>query len=121
MSTTFCEKLFSLRRARKLLQKEVAFKVGIDQSYLATLEKGRRDPPRPKILNRIADVVCASDSDRQELMRLAANAKLLSAVEEAGDSLWGREQIEDLLAVLPRLTKTKLDAISAVVNALGTD
>ena len=48
MQPTFGEMLFSLRRVQRLLQKDVAQAVGIDQSYLASLEKGPARPAKPE-------------------------------------------------------------------------
>ena len=49
----FGERLQTLRKERGLTQEELAFKVGVDRSYLGFVERGERNPTLI-ILYRIA-------------------------------------------------------------------
>lgn len=117
METEFGENLFQLRHRCKKLQKTVAYAAGLDPSYVAGLEKGRRDPPRREILDKLCEALAATPAERERLHRAALASKLKKVWAEAcGDS-----ELADLFAklamALPTLTAAERTAIDTLVSA----
>jgi len=85
MSTTKAEGfggcLLSLRRSRNLSQKALSILAGMDQSYLAGLEAGRRAPPKEKQICRLISALDTSENEEQELRAAHAIAKMLDATD----------------------------------------
>lgn len=50
-ASNFGALITEIRNEHRLKQKQVAFEAGIDCSYVAALEKGRRSPPPSKPFN----------------------------------------------------------------------
>lgn len=71
--------LLGLRRSRNLSQKALSILAGMDQSYLAGLEAGRRAPPREKQFSRLISALETSESEEQELRAALAVSKMLDA------------------------------------------
>ncbi len=63
--------LRSLRRQKRLSQKELADKVGIDHTYLSKIETETLPPPSEKNIKKIAQVLGVSED---ELLVLASKA-----------------------------------------------
>jgi transcriptional regulator with XRE-family HTH domain len=73
---SFAECLLLTRRRSGQKQKTVAYRSGVDPSYLASLETARRNPPSPDVLARILDALDASQDDRRRLEQLALSYRL---------------------------------------------
>ena len=71
----------SLRRSRNLSQKALSILAGMDQSYLAGLEAGRRAPPKEKQICRLIRALDASNTEEQELRAAHAISKMLEATD----------------------------------------
>jgi HTH-type transcriptional regulator, competence development regulator len=65
---SFGTRLRQLRLERRLNQKELAARVGIDFTYLSKLENDRMEPPGEETIQRLA---AALSADATELMLLA--------------------------------------------------
>lgn len=65
---TFGERLRQLRLEKKINQRDLASRVGIDFTYLSKLENSRMPPPAAATINRISKALAA---DGDELMILA--------------------------------------------------
>lgn len=76
--TPFALFLQKIRRSRQLQQKRLAAELGIQASYISSLEKGRKRPPSPKILERLI-VILDLDEDEQ--------ANLWESVKQSKHSL----------------------------------
>lgn len=117
METEFGESLFQLRHRCKKLQKTVAFAAGLDPSYVASLEKGRRDPPRREILDKLCEALAATPAEREQLHRAALASRLKKVWAEAS----GDSELADLFAklamALPTLTAAERAAIETLVSA----
>ena len=112
----FGETLFQLRRSRKLLQKVVASNAGLDQSYFASLEKGRRDAPRLAVIERILDGVSATEAERSELKRAAALSRLIGILEASAGEIAGAEALISFAVAIPAMDATELDAIETIIG-----
>jgi transcriptional regulator with XRE-family HTH domain len=65
---TFGMRIQRLRRERKLTQREVAQKLGIDFTYLSKLENDRGESPGEDLVRRLAEEL---QTDVEELLALA--------------------------------------------------
>jgi len=81
----FGKYLKDLRNSQKLSLRDVEAKGGISASYLAQIEQGRRRPPGPDILKRLAPVY---DVPVRDLLKAAGY------LEEAGGTLSDEEEVE---------------------------
>ena len=81
----FGKYLKTLRNNQKLSLRDVEAKGGISASYLAQIEQGRRRPPGPDILKRLAPVY---DVPVRDLLKAAGY------LEEAGGTLSDEEEVE---------------------------
>jgi transcriptional regulator with XRE-family HTH domain len=81
----FGKYLKDLRNSQKLSLRDVEAKGGISASYLAQIEQGRRHPPGPDILKRLAPVY---DVPVRDLLKAAGY------LEEASGTLSDEEEVE---------------------------
>lgn len=81
----FGKYLRDLRNNQKLSLRDVEAKGKISPSYLAQIEQGRRRPPGPDILKRLAPVY---DVPVRDLLKAAGY------LEEAGGTLSDEEEVE---------------------------
>ena len=85
MDDNFGKYLKDLRNNQKLSLRDVEAKGSISSSYLAQIEQGRRRPPGPDILKRLAPVY---DVPVRDLLKAAGY------LEEAGGTLSDEEEVE---------------------------
>jgi transcriptional regulator with XRE-family HTH domain len=85
MADDFGKYVRSLRQERGISLRYVGKKASISSSYLAQIEQGRRRPPGPEILKRLAPVY---DVPLRDLMRAAGY------LEEARPDLGEEEEVE---------------------------
>jgi len=85
MTDDFGKYVRSLRQERGLSLRYVGAKASISSSYLVQIEHGRRRPPGPEILKRLAPVY---DVPLRDLMRVAGY------LEEARPDLGEEEEVE---------------------------
>jgi transcriptional regulator with XRE-family HTH domain len=70
-SLSYGQLLKSLRLKKCMSQKELALALGIDQSYLAALESGRRKPPKEPLFSQVLAAIGASDEERAMVLLAA--------------------------------------------------
>ncbi len=119
MSTRLGDLLFSLRRRRRLLQKVVAATAGIDASYLAGLERGRKETPTLRVLDRILSAVQASAKDRAAARRALTSAQIQRVLENSAEPLPGAESLVRLAEQLPELSDDEIQLVESVVAVIG--
>lgn len=69
--TEFSSLLRTLRQRRKIRQKELALKTGLDAGYISSLECGHRPVPAVETVARIADGLLLNAKERSELFECA--------------------------------------------------
>jgi transcriptional regulator with XRE-family HTH domain len=116
--TQFSNYLFQLRRSRQLLQKQLAYDSALDPSYLASLERGRRDPPRADVLDRILSALNATGIERKKLKNAAAMAGLIGAIKDFEAAFEGIETLIHVAEAIPTLSKQELAALETLVAGL---
>lgn len=75
----FGERVRSLRRAKKLKQREVAELIPMSPGNLSRIETGGYGPPGDEVIERLADVL---EADQLELLRVAGREASGSAFEQ---------------------------------------
>lgn len=97
---SFANMLHFARRRSGVSLKEAAFASGMDRSYLAALESGRRPPPGLTALNRILDAVHATKTERARMICAA-----LCTRNEALNGLLADEELETVKKLLFQLVR----------------
>lgn len=73
--------VISFRRSRAWSQKRLALESGLDQSYLAGVERGRRPPPRDAVVKRLANALKLSAEESHTFLGALAAARAARVVE----------------------------------------
>lgn len=81
---TFAQCLVRLRGRRNIQQKSLALAAGMDQSYVAGLESGRRPPPRDKQIQRLSLALNATEAETAQLISAKAVTKLNALLCKTG-------------------------------------
>jgi transcriptional regulator with XRE-family HTH domain len=111
MAGSFGSAFVLLRIQQKMKQGAVAKIAGVDPSYLAAIEKGRRRPPARETLEHLLLAVNAKEEDRRRLRSLAAMDRLV----EAADSVdLNDEPVVRLTRLLPLMASFSDDEWLAV-------
>jgi transcriptional regulator with XRE-family HTH domain len=108
-SGSFGSRLLELREIRNLSQKAVSILAGMDQSYVAGLEAGRRPPPREKQLARLIYALQATKTEERELREAHVFSRLVDAVEEINP-----ERGQALVALAHQLCNLSLDDLKHI-------
>lgn len=99
--TPFALYLEQLRRSRNLQQKQMAARLGINPSYLSSLEKGRKSPPSVTVLNTLISSLKLSRHEQ--------------------DELWRRVQLSELTPQLPvNMSQDEYELVFELRNQLGS-
>lgn len=105
-----------LRRNKKLKQKQVAFEAGIDSSYWAAIENGRRLPPRQRVLVKVIKAVKASAQEEKELSRAAMLTQIAKGLNERIDYFAGAPLALAILELSSVLSPGEIEAISTLIE-----
>ena len=116
---TLGELLASARRKRRLLQKQVADRAGLDPSYLGALERGRREAPSSKIFQQLLRVLEPSQLERQQLIHALALLRLQRVIEDEAAPLLGGGALLRIARRLPYLAEPDLDLVETLVQRLA--
>lgn len=98
----------SLRRARKLKQKDVAERMPMSAGHLSRLETGDYGPPGDEVIERLAEVL---EADLSELLRIAGR--------DIGSRTFEQQVLAELRAL--KANVAKLDAIDRDLRTLRGD
>ena len=99
----FGERVRSLRRAKKLKQREVAEAIPMSPGNLSRIETGDYGPPGDEVIERLADVL---DADVPELLRLAGR--------EASSGAFEQRVLAELAAI-----RSGIERIEAALASVG--
>lgn len=118
--TPFGARLREMRRARGILQKEMAAAIGVSSAYLSALEHGRRSPPSWSLVQKIIGYFNVIWDEAEELERLAGRSHPRAVVDTAGLSPAATELANLLAANIGRLSEEEaaelLDRLRRVIE-----
>ena len=117
---TFPEYLCLVRKRKELRQNTVAIACGIDPSYLAAMESGRRSPPNRELLEQIISAINLDGLQARTLRRLAYSESLERHFENFGPSDWP-ESLRDVVPQIAALPDEQLAAVRLFLQALNGD
>ncbi len=119
MTRRFGELLFQHRRSRTLLQKQVAFEAGIDPSYLAGLENGRRPPPEKQTLKAIIRALALTPDETNQLTAQAASERAARYLQVSYGDLPGIDCLVQLALALPNLAPREIAMIESLIETFA--
>jgi len=119
MQRRFGNQLFHARIRRQLLQKQVALSAGVDASYLAAIEHGRRLPPKEAVLHRLLDALKLSAAEKRELESAAFMERITSYLIQAEPNVRGASTLIRLADALPRLNDKEVSALEDLLDAMS--
>jgi transcriptional regulator with XRE-family HTH domain len=105
----FGARVRSLRRAKKLTQRQVAQSIPMSPGNLSRLENGEHGPPADEVITKLAGIL---DTDASELFKLAGR-------DVGGVSF--EQQVLSELHRLGRDLRAGFDRLDAAVAALAKD
>ena len=113
MASALFGNAISVARARaNRKQAEVARLVGIDASYLAGIENGRRKVPSAKLVNAILTTFKVSAKQRNRLTRFSVFDRLLDVLEAHSEEDKQTSAIRELLTRIAKLNDRQIDYLS---------
>jgi len=65
----FSRYLKTLRIHRGIRQKDLAYQLGYEPSYLSALERSEKGPPKEDFVHRLISGLCLDDEEQAELLR----------------------------------------------------
>ena len=119
MPSRFGSFIFQTRIRKRISQKSIALSVGIDPSYLASVERGRRPPPTKAVVSKILSALKMSPADQVLALEAAALDRLVLAIQGIERDIRGTEALMTLCDALPYLSEAKLSVLSALIQTLA--
>ena len=117
MSDDFAALLRRYRDRAGLSCNELARAVGVDPSYISRLERGEREPPRRRVIERLAEAFKLPLEDQDRLLVSAGYAPATIAVLGRWDSTL--QEVADVL-VDGRIPSGELEDFRQVIHLLAS-
>ena len=115
----FAEALKALRLRHGIRQKELAERVGYEQSYLSALEIGTKGPPTPDFIRRIQGAIDISEIELTLLQAsIQASRRRYSLPVDAPAEVF--ELFSELWNEIPNLSASQIVVIREVVRMRAT-
>lgn len=115
MNKVFGDCLAQLRKKRGCSQKSIAIEAGLDASYLAGIEHGRRPPPRQPVLERILTAMCATPSERLKIKSAIGIAKLARIAATELEPNYGKSLVR-IATSMQSCSTEELKALEVIVQ-----
>lgn len=107
-----------MRKRKELRQNEVAVACGIDPSYLAGMEGGRRGAPKRELVEKLVAALALDAREAGELRRLAYVSSLERHFRVFGPSDWS-DSLNEIVLDVTSLPTQKLSALRVFLEALN--
>ncbi|MFV8624492.1 helix-turn-helix domain-containing protein [Ralstonia pseudosolanacearum] len=113
----FSQELAKARQQSGVSQKAAALSLGIDQSYLCALEKGRRAVPGDELIRRIALVLRSDPSALERLLWAAAHDRAMGPIVADARVQAAAEIVSAALLAASDLSGEELQGLADYVTA----
>jgi transcriptional regulator with XRE-family HTH domain len=110
----FGARIRSLRRAKKLTQRQIAERIPMSPGNLSRLENGEHGPPPDEVITKMADIL---DVDVSELFKLAGRD--VGGASFEGQALSELQRLRRELAALRHDMQAGFERLGAAIAALG--
>jgi transcriptional regulator with XRE-family HTH domain len=117
VSDDFAALLRRYRDRARLSCNELARAVGVDPSYISRLERGEREPPRRRVIERLAEVLKLPLEDQDRLLVSAGYAPATVAVLGRWDATL--QEVADVL-VDARIPSNELEDFREVIRLVAS-
>ncbi|MFM0371062.1 helix-turn-helix domain-containing protein [Paraburkholderia aspalathi] len=119
-SLKFPSALAAARQAAGLSQKAAAISIGVDQSYLCALEKGRRPVPADELILRAAGMLEGGPETVEALMRAATHDRVMAVVLDLTRARPAARVISAALMAAGDLSEGELEGLAEDLVATHT-
>lgn len=113
--TPFSALLHRLCHSRRLRQKELAFQLGVDPSYLSALAGGRKGRPNDALVQKMQETLALTEAEQRELQEAVKCSQLRHRIPEEADPR-EHEIVTKIVEAIGRLRPAQIDAIDAILK-----
>jgi transcriptional regulator with XRE-family HTH domain len=107
------------RTRRRLAQAEVARRAGLDPSYLAAVERGRRRVPQPATIGRISAALGLNSAEKARISYLAAIQRMIESGNKASEPCRRAELAREVVAELATRDEWELRQLRALCREMN--
>lgn len=112
----FPAELTAARQRAGMSQKAAAISLGVDQSYLCAMEKGRRPVPPDELIQRAGNLFRSGTDPTGRLLRAAAHDRVMSLVVELDNARLAAPVISAALMAAGDLSPEELQGLAEYVS-----
>ena len=113
--TPFSALLVDLCRSRRLLQKELAYQLGVDPSYLSALASGRKGKPSDALVQKMQQILELNEDERRALLEAVKSSQLKYRVPEKATPQ-EHELMRKMFEALGKLKPAQIEIIDAALK-----
>jgi transcriptional regulator with XRE-family HTH domain len=121
MGLLFGKAFCVVRMKRDLAQAEVARRAGMDASYLAAIENGRRKAPSDRLMRGLLNAVEVTSFEQRRLVHLATLDRLVESLDNDATPDHPATVMRSLLNQMAELGEVELRCVATVVDSLARD
>lgn len=111
----FSRFLKALRTQRGLRQKEIAYQLGYEPSYISALERSEKGPPKEDFIRRLIKGLSLDENEQAKLLNaLKLSRRQVSLPAQASEAEYGL--IHELEPQLGQLTPLQIDLIKLALR-----
>ncbi|MFL0798003.1 MAG: helix-turn-helix domain-containing protein [Cellvibrionaceae bacterium] len=113
--TPFGNFLEQIRRSRRLQQNDLAARIDVNPCYISSLERGRKGPPSPELLQKLSATLKLSSSEAEQLrISVEQSQKVIKLPDDTS-----LEEYAFLADIRRRIGSLSHDEISAMRHILN--
>ena len=121
MGLIFGKALCAARMRQDLRQAEVARRVGMDQSYLAAIEKGRRKTPAYPLVKGLLAAIGPTAAEQRRLAHLAIVDSLIESLNDEVPPGHPANAFRAILSQMACLGDIEMRCVATLVDSLAQD
>jgi len=112
--TPFSAFLSELCRSHRILQKAVAYQIGVDPSYLSAMVSGRKGPPSRSLVHKIQEHLALTEKEYESLNEAVKYSQRLYRMPPEANP----QEYELVWKIFDSVGKLKPAQISAITEVL---